>query len=294
MNTEIKSGKKISIRNIGKDELWLQSVIYEIPSILGLGDLEPMAKERTQSSGGRLDIMLKSQDNEKMYEVEVMLGETDPSHIIRTIEYWDIEKRRYPKRQHFPVLIAESFNARYFNVIQLLSLNIPMIAIQADLLAVEDQHVINFTKVLDVYEEPDELNSTESTSSENSWAKASKWTLSASKELLSLFESQGQSMSLNYTKYYISLVKNRANAYWLYKRTEPKSYLGFKERDEEKVLAIKKLFEASSIYLKYNSYQEFYLEIDSEFIKKHKELLGKLNEIRFKGKVLLDENQISN
>ena len=31
-----------------------------------------------------------------MYEVEVMLGETDPSHIIRCIEYWDIEKRKYP------------------------------------------------------------------------------------------------------------------------------------------------------------------------------------------------------
>jgi len=45
-----------------------------------------------------------------MYEVEVMLGETDPSHIIRSIEYWDNEKRKYPQRQHFAVLIAESFD----------------------------------------------------------------------------------------------------------------------------------------------------------------------------------------
>ena len=30
-----------------------------------------------------------------------MLGETDPSHIIRSIEYWDNEKRKYPQRQNF-------------------------------------------------------------------------------------------------------------------------------------------------------------------------------------------------
>ncbi|GAB1483229.1 hypothetical protein MASR2M78_20450 [Treponema sp.] len=86
-----------------------------------------------------------------MYEIEVMLGERDPSHIIRTIEYWDNEKRRYPQRQYFAVLIAESFDRRYFNVVQLLSLNIPMLAIQVDLLEVANDYVLNFTKILDVY-----------------------------------------------------------------------------------------------------------------------------------------------
>ncbi len=41
-----------------------------------------------------------------MYEIEVQLGETDPSHIIRTIEYWDLVKRKWPQRQHFAVLVA--------------------------------------------------------------------------------------------------------------------------------------------------------------------------------------------
>ena len=81
------------------------------------------------------DILLKDPvDNNAMYEIEVMLGETDPSHIIRAIEYWDNEKRKYPQRQHYCVLVAESFDRRYFNVIQILSLNVPMIAIQTDLL----------------------------------------------------------------------------------------------------------------------------------------------------------------
>ena len=89
---EIKIGDKVFIRNIGKDEYWLQDVIYNNPDKLGLGDLVPLHKEKKQISGGRLDILLKDPNDDSMYEVEVMLGETDPSHIIRAIEYWDNEK----------------------------------------------------------------------------------------------------------------------------------------------------------------------------------------------------------
>jgi len=32
--------------------------------------------------------------------VELMLGSVAPSHIIRCIEYWDIERRRYPGYDH--------------------------------------------------------------------------------------------------------------------------------------------------------------------------------------------------
>jgi len=31
------------------------------------------------------------------YHVELQLGATDESHIIRTIEYWDTERRRWPQ-----------------------------------------------------------------------------------------------------------------------------------------------------------------------------------------------------
>jgi len=152
---DIKFGKKVFIRNAGKDEYWLQDLIYENPSILGLGNLQPVTKEKLQPSGGRLDILLKDPVDNTMYEVEVMLGETDPSHIIRSIEYWDNERRKYPQRQHIAVLVAESFDRKYFNIVQILSLNIPMIAIQADLLEVNGEYIITFTKILDIYVEPE-------------------------------------------------------------------------------------------------------------------------------------------
>jgi hypothetical protein len=276
---EIKTGKKIFIRNAGKDEYWLQDLIYENPRILGLGELIPVSKEKRQSTGGKLDILLKSPEDNAMYEIEVMLGETDPSHIIRTIEYWDLEKRRYPQRQHFPVLIAETFNRRYFNVIQILSLNVPMIAIQADLLEVSGQKIINFTKILDIYEEQAEDDET-SVVNETTWSSSANWTLQTAKELLSIINSTGQILKLNFTQSYVALINSKGNAYWLYKRTEPKSYLGFKEKDDEKTEAIKNILDKSAVPFTYNKYQEFLIVVDKEFVKKNKEIFVKVNNIR--------------
>ena len=73
MENDIKIGKKIFIRNAGKNEYQLQNVIYENPKILGFGNLIAINKEKIQSSGGRLDILLKEPTENSMYEVEVML-----------------------------------------------------------------------------------------------------------------------------------------------------------------------------------------------------------------------------
>lgn len=278
---EIKTGKKIFIRNAGKDEYWLQDLIYANPSILGLGELIPVSKEKKQSSGGRLDILLKNPEDNSMYEIEVMLGETDPSHIIRTIEYWDLEKRRYPQRQHYPVLIAETFNRRYFNVIQILSLNVPMIAIQADLLEVAGQKIINFTKILDIYEEQADDDGETNIVNETTWTSTANWTLQTAKDLLNVINVNGQNLKLNFTQSYVALVNPRGNAYWLYKRADPKSYLGFKEKDDEKTEAIKNILDKSAVPFTYNKYQEFLIVIDRDFIKKHKDIFLKVNDIRF-------------
>ncbi len=115
-----------------------------------------------------------------------MLGETDPSHIIRTIEYWDLEKRKYPQRQHYAVLIAETISRRFYNVIQLLSLNIPLIAIQVELLKIKDKYALNFVKVLDIYEEREEGDAV--IVDEAYWKKHSSWTLERANEILTLLK----------------------------------------------------------------------------------------------------------
>src|SRR5436305_8953743 len=81
-------------------ERWVQERIAEDPSILGLGDVILKDKERIQSGAGRLDLLLQEADGNRRYEIEVQLGKTDEPHIIRTIEYWDIERKRYPQYDH--------------------------------------------------------------------------------------------------------------------------------------------------------------------------------------------------
>ncbi len=282
MDEQIKFGKKVFIRNAGKDEYWLQDIIYSNPSKLGLGELVPVAKEKKQSHGGRLDILLKDPEDDSMYEIEVMLGETDPSHIIRAIEYWDNEKRRYPQRQHFCVLIAESFDRRYFNVMHILSLNVPMIAIQADLLELNDGLLLNFSKILDIYEEPEEEQEVASVT-EDTWQSKAKWTLQKSKKLLEILSEKVNNISLKFTQSYIVIVIGGRNSYYFNKRTEPNSVIWFNARDEEKEEAIKRLLDSKKIDFNFSKkYKEFNMTIGKGFIEKNKDVLIAIHDIRSK------------
>lgn len=279
MAKEVRISKKVFIRNAGYDEYWLQDRIYENPSILGLGNLVTVYKEKKQSTGGKLDILLKDPQDNSMYEVEVMLGETDPSHIIRSIEYWDIEKRKYPLRQHFSILIAESFNRRYFNVVHILSLNVPMIAIQADLLESSDKYILNFTKLLDIYEEPEDEGDNES-ASESSWAEMAAWTLDAAKELLKIISEIDSAISLGFTQSYIKLTKNGKGVFYLSRKAEPKSYFSFKEKDEEMTEVIKSKLDGHNISFTYNKYNDFVFTVDKRFFSSNSAVFKEIQKIR--------------
>ncbi len=131
-------------------EKWVQDRIIANPTILGLGELDVRDKERKQTKAGRLDLLLEdSNDENKRYTVELQLGKTDESHIIRTIEYWDIEQKRFPQYQHIAVIVAEDITSRFLNVISLFNRNIPLIAIQMNALEIDGKVGLHFTKVLD-------------------------------------------------------------------------------------------------------------------------------------------------
>ena len=98
------------------NERWVQERIAEDPSLLGLGDLILKDKERIHPHGGRLDLLCQDAETNRRYEIEIQLGRSDESHIIRTIEYWDIERKRYPQYEHTAVLVAEEITSRFLNV----------------------------------------------------------------------------------------------------------------------------------------------------------------------------------
>ena len=235
MSDEIEICEQLSIRDAGKDEYWLQHQIWTNPSCLGLGELEQVRKEKKQSSGGRLDILLGSPDDDERYAVEVMLGETDETHIIRTIEYWLRERRRHPTKQHYAVLVAEKINKRFFEVIYLLSETTPIIAIQANLRKIGGSIGLSFDTILDIYEDPADESTKGDDSSPvemlNYWQKKSPWTVSHVNQLKAILTSDIGDLAVNPVQNYIALTLQGRNFMSLSKRTGNSSQLKFRARN---------------------------------------------------------------
>ena len=78
-----------------------------------------------------------------------MLGPTDESHIIGCIEYWDIERRRFPAYDQCAVIVANDLTSRFLNALSLLAGTLPLIAIQLRALQIGSQVILDFTTVLD-------------------------------------------------------------------------------------------------------------------------------------------------
>jgi len=192
-------------------ESWIQEQIANDPAILGLGDLVLKDKERIQPRAGRLDLLLQDLDSKRRYEVEVQLGKSDESHIIRTLEYWDIEKKRYPQYDHCAVIVAEDITSRFLNVIRLFNSSIPFIAIQMNAYKYGDDVSLIFTKVLD--ESPlglvDEDEEVSEITDREYWIKTgTNETVALADEILEMVKGFYSGFELKYNKFYIGLAKD--------------------------------------------------------------------------------------
>ena len=198
----------VSLSSANVTEKMVQEQIADDPSILELGKLELRDKERIQAHSGRLDLLLQDPETLKRYEVELQLGATDETHIIRTIEYWDIERKRYPQYEHTAVIVAEDITSRFLNVIQLFNGSIPLVALKMTAFKVNDAIALTFVKVLDEMTlglvDEDEPKA-EPTTRESWETKASKKTLTDTDQLLKLVKEVQPKAALNYNKHYIGL-----------------------------------------------------------------------------------------
>lgn len=193
-------------------EKWVQERIAEDPSILGLGDIVLKDKERNLPRGGRLDLLFQDAESSTRYEVEIMLGSTDESHIIRTIEYWEVERKRYPQYEHYAVIVAEDITSRFLNVIGLFNGFIPLIALQMNALKFGDQISLVFTKVFDALSlgMPDEDEEVQAVTDRNYWetVRGTKETVALADDMLDLIQTFAPDIDLKYNKFYIGLAKD--------------------------------------------------------------------------------------
>ncbi|WP_298329513.1 hypothetical protein [Asticcacaulis sp.] len=262
------------------NEKWVQGLISNDPSILGLGDLVFRHSERVQPRAGRLDLLLQDPDTKRRYEVELQLGATDEAHIIRTIEYWDIERKRYPQYDHCAVIIAEDITSRFLNVVSLFNGAIPLIAIQMQALKVGDHVTLAFSTVVDELSRGlvDEDEDAEAAPTDRAYweVKASKMTVAVADQILALVKTINPTLELKYNKFYIGISEDgRVNNFISVKPRKNFTLLQVNIPHSE---AIQNMIDASGLETQeYDArWSLFRIRLAKDDTKKHSELITEL------------------
>jgi hypothetical protein len=217
MAVELSRAEPVLLRSLGVDEKWLQEQITRDPTLLGLGELEIAAREHRQPLGGRIDFLMRDTEATTYYEVEIMLGALDESHIIRTIEYWDIERQRRPSLDHRAVIVAEQITARFFNVLRLLNRAVPMIAVQLNAFRVGDKIALHPIIVLNVAEEVADADVVDQAEQADRplWERKAPVLLQAVDKLASLLRTANLDPRLTYNRNHLALGTTGYNFCWL-------------------------------------------------------------------------------
>ncbi|OGF20398.1 hypothetical protein A2Y83_02780 [Candidatus Falkowbacteria bacterium RBG_13_39_14] len=264
-------------------EKWIQEIIANDPSILGLGDLILKDKERIHPKAGRLDLLLQDPDSERRYEVEIQLGKVDESHIIRTIEYWDIEKKRYPQYDHCAVIIAEDITNRFLNVINIFNGSIPLIAIKMEAYKNGNDYWLTFTTVLNEVSlglvEEDEIKEA---TDRNYWEKrGTAKTVAIADELVAMINEFTSGYELKYNKFYVGIAKDGQPDNFVIFRPK-KSNTTMEIRIEQTAETDKLIEDASLDLMEYdNKWNRYRIRISKQDLIKNKELIANLLKMAF-------------
>jgi hypothetical protein len=282
MAMQLTRFERLSIRHHPElSESWVQDQIAADPKILNLGDLVLKDKERRQPRAGRLDLLLQDAEENRRYEVEVQLGAIDESHIIRTIEYWDIERRRYPQYEHTAVIVAEDITSRFLNIIALFNGMIPLVAIQMSALKSGDSVGLVFTTVVDqlplgLVDEDEEVQ--EATDRAYWEDRASKMTLNIADELLTLTHKVDPKVEFKYNKLYIGLAKDGKAFNFLQLRPK-KQFIRFEPRLPDTVDFQRQLEESGLDVMDYDKrWGRYRIRLQEGDIEKHRDVLQKIIE----------------
>lgn len=270
----------ISLGSANVTEKMVQDQIAEDASILGLGRLELRDKERIQAHAGRLDLLLQDPETLKRYEVEIQLGATDETHIIRTIEYWDIERKRYPQYEHAAVIVAEDITSRFLNVIQLFNGSIPLIALKMAAFKINGAVALTFVKVLDEISLGlvDEDEPIAEPATRGSWeTKASTKTLAETDALLRLVKEVQPKAQLNFNKHYIGLeIDGASRNFVTFRPKKAHVIMEFKLPDQSEEMK-GKIEEAGMRTVAYDAqFKYFRVSIDRLELEKQQDILRDL------------------
>lgn len=260
------------------DERWVQARLAEDPSLLGLGELILKDKERIQPRAGRLDLLFQDPESARRYETEVQLGATDETHIIRTIEYWDIERRRYPQYEHCAVIVAEDITARFLNVLALFNGQIPLIAVQMRAIETASGVALLFTTVLNemtlgLVDEDEDIQ--EPTDRRYWLDRSNNEIMSILDRSIEMIREFAPGYDLNYNKHYVGLTKSgKTNNFTSF--APKRSFTWFRIKIPKSDETDRQLEEAGLDDYQYSRWGTYQIRIRPKELKANEQLIASL------------------
>ena len=218
--------KTVSLSALGMSEAQVETAVANDPSLLGLGSgLVVVERQRRQAGAGILDLLLEDASGSRRWAVELQLGKLDESHIIRTIEYWDNERTRFPDYEYKAVIVAEFITGRFMNVIRLLNFNgtIPLVAIKLEAIQVDGRVGLHFTTLLEPIEREEEVEPATPVDRSTWEAQGSKATVAMVDEIIGIARDAGIEVEAKYNGSYVGILLNG----------KPRNFMVFRPRKTE-------------------------------------------------------------
>lgn len=148
--------------------------------------------------------------------------------------------------------------------------SIPIIAIQINALKLDNKIVLNFTTVLDVYEEPeDEEKLAGEEVGRQYWVKkANAQSIEIMDQIIKTAQEIYPSSKVTYNKHHVALGTTRQNYMWFHPRKSPYNYIEIKLA-KEYIEEAKSILEAIGIPFTSRKEDILSISIQGEQLKKH-------------------------
>jgi hypothetical protein len=198
---------------------------------------------------------------------------------VRTIEYWDIERKRFPQYDHTAVIVAENITSRFLNVISLFNGHIPLIAIQLRGMKVGGTVSLVATKVLDVMRLGlvDEDEEVREITDRAYWERqGTKKTVAMADQLIEWIQALDPKFGAKYNKFYIGLARDGQASNLAVFRPK-KDWVRFEPRLERDEAVQQKLEEAGLDVMEYDEqWGRYRISLTQEDLRKHEKVLRDL------------------
>jgi hypothetical protein len=152
------------------------------------------------------------------------------------------------------------------------------IAIQVNLVEVAGEKCLHFSKIIDVYQEPETEGHIDTGYTEEDWKRDCSWAVEAAKTLLDIIKPVFPNSVLNFVKAYISVQEDGYNLIWIKGRINNKSQIEFCFREKDLPKAMELLVKADIVYITKDN-ESILVTMDSSSLKLKKDTIFAIAEL---------------